>query len=58
MTKEKWVPIMRASGFTDEDMHHWRRKFEKAAPEDHREFLAYLKISGEEIEKIREWSRT
>jgi MerR family transcriptional regulator, thiopeptide resistance regulator len=57
MTKEKWVSIMRSSGFTEEDMHRWHREFEKTAPEDHQEFLAYLKIPGEEITRIREWSR-
>jgi DNA-binding transcriptional MerR regulator len=57
MTKEKWVEIMRASGFNDDDMQRWHKEFEKAAPEDHQEFLTYLKIPGEEISKIREWSR-
>ena len=58
MTKDKWVTIMRASGFTDDDMHRWHREFEKAAPDDHQEFLSYLKIPAEEIGKIREWSRS
>jgi DNA-binding transcriptional MerR regulator len=58
MTKEKWVSIMRASGFTEADMHRWHAEFEKSAPEDHQEFLQYLKISAEEVTKIREWSRT
>lgn len=58
MTKDKWVSIMRASGFTEDDMRRWHTEFEKAAPEDHQEFLAYLKIPGEEIRKIREWSRS
>ena len=57
MTKEKWVSIMRSSGFSEDDMHRWHREFEKAAPEDHQEFLVYLKIPGEEIAKIRKWSR-
>ena len=25
MTKEKWVEIMRTTGFTDDDMHRWHR---------------------------------
>ena len=58
MTKDKWVSIMRASGFTEDDMHRWHREFENAAPEDHQEFLAYLKIPGDEIARIREWSRS
>jgi DNA-binding transcriptional MerR regulator len=57
MNKEKWVAIMRSAGFGDDDMHRWHREFERAAPEDHQEFLQYLKISDAEIERIRAWSR-
>ncbi len=58
MTKEKWVSIMKAAGFTEEDMTRWHREFERNAPEDHQEFLQYLHIAPEEIRSIREWSRT
>jgi MerR family transcriptional regulator, thiopeptide resistance regulator len=57
MTKEKWVSIMQATGFTDADMHRWHQEFEKSAPADHQEFLEYLHIPADEIAKIREWSR-
>jgi DNA-binding transcriptional MerR regulator len=57
ISKDKWVEIMRASGMSDEDMHRWHMEFEKSAPEDHQEFLEFLKIPKEEIGKIREWSR-
>lgn len=57
MTKDKWVAIMRAAGFKEEDMHRWHREFERAAPEDHQEFLQYLHIPAEEIRSIRDWSR-
>lgn len=57
MTKDKWVAIMRATGFTDEDMQRWHREFEREAPADHQEFLEYLKIPGAEIERIRAWSQ-
>jgi DNA-binding transcriptional MerR regulator len=57
MSKEKWVAIMKASGFKEDDMRRWHREFEKAAPEDHAEFLAYLHIPALEIKSIREWSR-
>jgi len=57
MTKDKWVEIMRASGFSDDDMQRWHTEFEKAAPEDHEQFRAYLQIPGAEITRIREWSR-
>jgi MerR family transcriptional regulator, thiopeptide resistance regulator len=57
MTKDKWVSIMKATGFTEGDMHRWHREFEKAAPSDHQEFLEYLHIPTDEIANIREWSR-
>jgi DNA-binding transcriptional MerR regulator len=58
MTKEKWVAIMKAAGFTEEDMRRWHQEFERAAPDDHQEFLNYLHIAPEEIRSIRDWSRT
>jgi len=57
MTKDKWVSIMKAAGFSEDDMRRWHREFEKAAPEDHNELLAYLHIPAAEITSIREWSR-
>jgi len=56
VTKEKWVEIMRAAGFNDEQMHRWHREFEKAAPAEHQEFLEFLKIPPAEVKQIREWS--
>ena len=57
MTKEKWVAVMKAAGFSEEDMHRWHREFEKSAPKDHEEFLQFLHIPEKEIVSIREWSR-
>jgi MerR family transcriptional regulator, thiopeptide resistance regulator len=57
MTKEKWTAIMKAAGFTEDDMTRWHREFERAAPDDHQEFLTYLHITPEEISHIRDWSR-
>ncbi len=57
MTKEKWVAIMKAAGFSEDDMHRWHREFERAAPDDHNEFLQYLHIPEKEIHEIREWSK-
>ena len=57
MTKEKWVAIMKAAGFNEDDMRRWHKEFEKSAPADHQEFLEYLHIPAEEIGQIREWSR-
>ena len=57
VSKEKWASIMKASGFTDADMHRWHKEFERAAPDDHQQFLEFLHIPGREIDSIREWSR-
>lgn len=56
MTKEKWVSIMKAAGFSEADMRRWHREFERAAPDDHNEFLRYLHIPQAEIQSIRDWS--
>ena len=57
VTKEKWVSVMRAAGFSEDDMRRWHSQFEKSAPQEHQEFLEFLHIPAEEITKIREWSR-
>jgi len=57
ITKEKWVSIMKACGFSTEQMHRWHAEFERSAPEEHQEFLEFLHIPAEEINTIRETSR-
>jgi DNA-binding transcriptional MerR regulator len=57
ITKDRWVEIMRAAGFNEEDMHNWHIQFEKMEPDAHQEFLESLAIKPAEINKIREWSR-
>ena len=57
INKERWVEIMRAAGFKDQDMHNWHVQFEKMEPNAHQEFLESLGIPKDEIIKIREWSR-
>jgi hypothetical protein len=57
ISKDKWVSIMRSAGFKEEDMRRWHSEFEKAAPQEHQEFLEFLHIGKEEIQKIREASR-
>ncbi len=56
MTKEKWVSIMRAAGFSEEDMLRWHQQFEQKAPAEHQEFLEYLHIPSAEIGTIRQRS--
>jgi len=48
---------MKASGFSEADMRKWHAEFERSAPEEHQEFLAFLHIPEKEIRSIREWSR-
>ena len=56
ITKDKWVSIMKAAGFSEKDMHRWHAEFEKSAPEEHQEFLEFLHIAPDEIRAIRDWS--
>jgi DNA-binding transcriptional MerR regulator len=57
MTKDKWIAIMRAAGFTEDDMTRWHGEFETSAPREHQEFLEFLRIAPTEIATIRESSR-
>jgi hypothetical protein len=57
MTKEKWVSILHAASFGEEDMRRWHKQFELQAPEEHQQFLEYLQIPAQEIGTIRAWSR-
>ena len=57
VTKDKWVAIMKAAGFSEDDMHRWHAEFEKSAPDEHQEFLEFLHIPQDELTRIREWSR-
>ena len=58
ITKEKWVSIMKACGFSARQMNRWHAEFERSAPEEHQEFLEFLHIPAAEIKTIREQSRT
>ena len=57
VTKEKWVAIMKAAGFSEDDMRRWHVEFEKAAPDEHQEFLEFLHIPPDELSRIRAWSK-
>jgi len=57
MNRETWVKLLRASGFTDEDMMDWHRDFERLDPEHHQRFLEFLCIPEAEIVGIRARSR-
>ncbi len=53
VTKKRWVEIMKASGFNEEDMVNWHKNFEQMEPNEHQIFLESLGIDAEEISKIR-----
>ncbi len=57
INKKRWVEIMQAAGFSEDDMHNWHQQFEKMEPDAHQEFLESLGIKPAEIAKIREYSR-
>jgi MerR family transcriptional regulator, thiopeptide resistance regulator len=57
MTKDKWVAIMKAAGFTEDQMRRWHVEFEKLEPAEHQRFLEYLQIPAAEVARIRDWSR-
>ena len=57
ITKDKWVAVMEGAGLSHEQMERWHVEFERSAPDEHQEFLAFLHIPTDEIVRIREWSR-
>lgn len=57
VSKHRWVEIMTAAGFSEADRKKWHQTFEKMEPQAHQEFLESLGIDGQEISRIREWSR-
>ena len=58
LDRAKWVQLLRASGFTDDDLRRWHVDFERTDPEYHQRFLEYLGIPAEEIARIRAHSRS
>ncbi len=53
VNKERWVNIMVAAGFSENDMVKWHQKFEELEPQEHQKFLESLGISEQEIAQIR-----
>jgi DNA-binding transcriptional MerR regulator len=54
MDREKWVKLLRASGFTDDDLSRWHRDFERTDPAYHQRFLEFLGLPANEIAIVRE----
>lgn len=57
VSKQRWIEIMQAAGFSEQAMHQWHRSFEAMEPQAHQEFLESLGIPAAEIARIREASR-
>ena len=57
MNRETWSDLLRASGFSDEDMRRWHRDFERREPRRHQRFLEFLGIPDDEIRTIRRWAK-
>ena len=56
MNRDTWVSLLAASGFSHDDMRRWHAEFERLAPDRHREFLEFLCIPADDIERIRAWA--
>ncbi len=57
MNCERWISLLAASGFGEEEMQRWHGEFERAAPKQHKEFLELLCFSDKEIRSIRARAR-
>lgn len=57
LSPASWSELLRAAGLGDEDMRRWHRDFEARLPEAHRDFLLFLGLDAEAVERIRCWSR-
>lgn len=57
MNRERWIGLLAASGFTEDEMQRWHAEFERGAPKKHREFLELLCFSDSEIRSIRARAR-
>ena len=58
MNKRQWIGMLESAGFTEGDMRRWHADFERTSPEKHQEFLEFLCVPSEDIDAIREWSRS
>lgn len=56
--KAAWVALLRASGMDEAAMWRWHQAFETEWPEQHQAFLERLGITEDEIERIRQHSRS
>jgi SAM-dependent methyltransferase len=53
LDKARWVSLLSAAGFSEDDMRRWHVQFERTAPDKHDEFLRRLSIPEREVSAIR-----
>ncbi len=57
MTVQRWIRLLEASGFDQQDRERWHAAFERSSPESHQQFLEFLCIPAQEIARIRRAAR-
>jgi DNA-binding transcriptional MerR regulator len=57
MNKARWTALLRAAGFSGDDMRRWHADFERTAPAEHEAFLEFLCIPEDERALIRARAR-
>lgn len=53
ITVEQWTALFEEIGLSEETMHKWHRLFEERHPEGHQNFLQWLGLDENRIQKIR-----
>ena len=53
MNKDRWVEVFVATGLDEPMMQRWHAEFERRYPEGHQAFLEWIKLSAEDIARIR-----
>ena len=51
VNKTRWIEIMTAAGFDEEDMKNWHKQFEQMEPDAHQTFLESLNANTGETNK-------
>jgi MerR family transcriptional regulator, thiopeptide resistance regulator len=57
MDRERWVKLLHASGFTDDDLRRWHVDFERTDPDYHQRFMEFLGIPADQIRRVREFAQ-
>lgn len=57
MDRDTFTNLIKSAGFSDIALKRFHKQFEKASSDSHQFFLEFLGFQGEEIDRIREFSR-